>query len=161
DVFYGVLEYKKRTLLKFDDDIYFGEGNDVRFGLVSLLGGSAKQAVVSQDIPRGGTQWIVTLGRRPRIIFDGPRWSVGGEGDDMRIVDLDGDGVYEVSAPIADFYQLQDKMSISQIPLPEIVFRYDNRLRTYLPANRHFQPYLLKQIGGPNDSLNSSDPLEI
>ncbi len=118
-------------------------GNDIRFGLISILGGEAKQAVISQDVPRTGGQWLVTLSRRPRVILSGPKWEVGRQGDDMRIIDLDGDGVYEITVPITDFYVLQDKMSISQIPLPEIIFRYDRSKRTYLPANPVFQDYAL------------------
>src|SRR6185369_8667033 len=39
DVSYAVLKRSGRTILRFDDNIYFGLGNDTRFGLASLLGG--------------------------------------------------------------------------------------------------------------------------
>ncbi|HEX5703781.1 MAG TPA: hypothetical protein VFX97_11320 [Pyrinomonadaceae bacterium] len=146
DVSYAVLKRNRRVLARFDGDIYFGAGNAVRFGLVSILGGPTKQAVISQDIFRGGAQWIVNLAGKPRIIFNGMHWSVGREGDDMTIVDLDGDGVFEVIVPITDFYSLQDKMSMSQIPLPEIVFRYDLKRKKYLPANPRFRNYLFGEI---------------
>jgi len=144
DVSYAVLKRSGRTILRFDDNIYFGLGNDTRFGLASLLGGQAKQALISQDAPRTGTQWVVMLSQRPRIIFNGPQWSVGREGDDMSVVDLDGDGVYEIMAPITDFYGLQDKMSMSQIPLPLIIFKYSSYKRRYLPANSRFKEYALE-----------------
>ena len=78
------------------------------------------------------------------MIFDGPRWAVGREGDDIGVVDLDGDGVYEITVPIADFYELQDKMSMSQIPLPVIIFKYDPFRGRYLPANSRFKGYALE-----------------
>jgi hypothetical protein len=161
DVSYAVLKRRGKSLAKFDDHIYFGMGNDTRFGLISILGDSAKQAVISQDVPRGGTQWVVTLSPHPRVIFDGPRWSVGREGDDMGITDFDADGIYEITVPITDFYALQDKMSISQIPLPEIVFRYARGKRKYLPANPRFQNYLLGELSPTDDRLSSNDPLEL
>src|SRR5205823_10891607 len=108
-----------------DDNIYFGMGNDTRFGLISLLGSSAKQAVISQDVPRTGTQWVITLSKHPRVIFDGPRWAVGREGDDMGLIDLDGDGVYEISVMITDFYDLHDKISMIQFLFPIVFIIYD------------------------------------
>ncbi|HEX6189393.1 MAG TPA: hypothetical protein VFZ40_15035 [Pyrinomonadaceae bacterium] len=157
DVSYAVLNRKGKRLMKFDADVYFGLGNATRFGLVSILG-NHKQAIISQDVYRGGAQWIVTLSRHPRIIFDGRIWSVGREGDDLGLGDLDGDDVYEISVPITDFYQLHDKMPMSQIPLPSIIFRYHRVKRTYLPANRRFRTYLLQDLESIDSRLNSSDP---
>jgi hypothetical protein len=131
-------------------------GNDTRFGLFPLLGGSKKQLIVSQDISRSGTQWIASLSPRFHTIFDGPKWRVGREGDDMQIVDLDRDGVYEIIVPITDFYDLQDKMSISQIPLPEIIFKYEPNAGSYLPANRLFTEYALRNIGAEARGAESS-----
>lgn len=160
DVSYAVLNRKGKRLMKFDANVYFGLGNATRFGLISILGNHTKQAIISQDVYRGGAQWIVTLSRYPRIIFDGHIWSVGREGDDLGIVDLDGDDVYEITVPITDFYQLHDKMSMYQIPLPSIIFRCDRVKRTYLPANRRFRTYLMQDFESIDPRLNSTDPFE-
>lgn len=143
DVSYVVLKHRGKVLVTFDDDIYSGMGNSTSFGLFSLLPGPTKQLVVSQDIFRGGTQWVVNLSPRHRIIFDGPKWRVGREGDDMTIVDLDHDGVFEIIVPITDFYAFQDKLPIARIPLPEIIFKYDGRATVYAPANSLFESYLV------------------
>jgi len=145
DVSYAVLKLKRNVLIKFDDDIYFGMGNSTSFGLLSFLHSKTKQLVVSQDVFRGGTQWVVDLSRRPRIIFDGPKWHVGREGDDMRIMDLDGDGVLEINVPMCDFYGFES-LSPAATPLPAIIFKYSNRARKYLPANPNFESYLLADI---------------
>jgi hypothetical protein len=160
NISYAVLNRRRKRLLKFDANVYFGMGNNTRLGLISILGSRTKQAIISQDVYRGGAQWIITLSRYPRIIFDGHRWSVGREGDDLGIVDIDGDGVYEITVPITDFYQLHDKMSMSQIPLPSIIFRYDRVRRTYLPANRRFRAYLLQHLESIDSRLTSTDPFE-
>ena len=160
DISYAVLSRKGKRLMKFDANVYFGMGNATRFGLISILGNQTKQAVISQDVYRGGKQWIVTLSRHPRVIFDGRAWSVGREGDDMNLVDIDGDDVYEITVPITDFYQLHDKMSMYQIPLPSIIFRYDRVKRTYLPANRRFRTYLLQDVEPIDSRLASLDPFE-
>ncbi len=157
DVSFAVLKRRGKVIARFDDNIYFGMGNDTRFGLVSLLGSPAKQVVISQDISRGGTQWVVALSQRPRVIFDGPRWSVGREGDDVGIVDLDGDAVFEITVPITDFYELQDKLSMSQIPLPTIVFKYDPQRRKYLPANPVFSGDLIMDAGALDEDVTGSD----
>jgi hypothetical protein len=146
DVSYVVLKRQGNVLVTFDDGIYFGMGNATRFGLFSFLPGPTEQLVVSQDLFRGGTQWVVNLSPRPQIIFDGPKWGVGREGDDMTIVDFDHDGVFEIIVPITDFYEFQDKLPIARIPLPEIIFKYDRRLMKYVPANPVFESYALRGI---------------
>lgn len=147
DMSYAVLKRQGNVLVTFDDGIYFGMGNNTRFGLFSFLPGPTKQLVVSQDIFRGGTQWVVNLSPQPRIIFDGPKWGVGREGDDMTIVDFGHDGVFEIIVPITDFYEFQDKLPIARIPLPGIIFKYDRRLMKYVPANPDFEGYALRGIG--------------
>jgi hypothetical protein len=143
DVSYAVIKRKGVVLSRFDDNIYFGMGNNTRFGLFSFLGSPTKQIVISQDIFRGGTQWVVNLSPRYRIIFNGPNWGVGREGDDMGIIDLDHDGVYEITLPITDFYDFQDKLPIARIPLPEIIFKYDAITMRYVPVNPLFESYAL------------------
>ncbi len=78
----------------------------------------------------------------------------------MGLVDFDGDDVYEITVPITDFYQLHDKMSMYQIPLPSIIFRYDRVKRTYSPANRRFQTYLMQDFESIDPRLTSTDPFE-
>ena len=154
DVSYAVLKRKGKVLIEFDDNIYFGMGNSTRFGLFSFLPSKAKQLVVSQDIFRGGTQWVIDLSPRPRIVFDGPKWEVGREGDDMKIMDLDGDGLYEISVPLCDFYGFA-KLSPGATPLPEIIFKYSKQARRYLPANPQFANHLLADIENQTQNLPS------
>lgn len=146
---YAVLRHHGRVRMTFNDHIYFGMGNEVRCRTFSFLDHPVKEIIVSQDVFRGGTQWIVSLAPRPRIIFNGPEWGVGRESDDMRAIDLDGDRVYEITLPITDFYEFQDKLPISEIPLPKIVFKYDKRAGKYLPANSLFSNYLLRELSEP------------
>ena len=149
DVSYAVLKRGGKVLVTLDDGIYFGlGGNNTRFGLFSFLPGATKQLIVSQDVFRGGTQWIVNMLPRPQIIFDGPKWGVGREGDDMTIIDLDHDGAFEIIVPITDFYEFQDKLPIARIPLPEIIFKYDERVTMYAPANPLFESYF---VDGTNE----------
>ena len=157
DVSYAVLKRKGKSLIRFDDNKYFGMGNDTRFGLFSFLNGPTKQLVISQDIFRGGTQWVVRLSPQPHIIFDGPGWAVGREGDDMRIIDLDHDRVFEIIVPITDFYDFQEKLPIARIPLPEIIFKYDARAMKYVPANSLFESYVLRGISDLEDAKSTDE----
>lgn len=142
---YAVLARGEKTLLTFDAGVYHGGLNSVGFGLFPFLGGEEKQLVVSQDAPREGRQWIVSLSPHPRVIYDGPAFEAGREGDDLRVVDLDGDGVYEVVALLCHFYGFRDwALAPNATPLPEIVFKYDAKARKYLPANDLFRERLLK-----------------
>lgn len=158
---YAVLKRKGRVLATFDG-VCGGVGNGTRFGLFPFLGGDEKQLLVSQDVPRGGTQWVVSLSKGFRVIFDGDEFGVGREGDDMTLADMDGDGVYELKLMLTAFYGFADStLSTAGTPLPTVVFRYDEGARKYLPANRHFARLLLadaeeskKKVPGPEDREN-------
>jgi hypothetical protein len=146
EVHFVVVKKAGKVLGRFDADVYFGLGNSADFALFPFLGDKTQQLFISQDVPRGGCQWIVSLSPRFRIIFDGSKFAVGREGYDLAANDLDHDGVYEVTAPITDFYDLQDKMSISDIPLPAIIFKFDPTKETYLPANSLFRDYVFQGL---------------
>lgn len=158
DVSYAVIKRNGKVVVKVDGDVYFGMGNDTRFGLLSFLHGPTRQLAVSQDRFRGGRQWVISLAPKLRIIFDGPYWAVGREGDDMRIIDLNKDGAFEIIVPITDFYDFQDKLPIARIPLPEIIFKYDGSAMKYVPANPLFESYALRgiserQVESPTDEI--------
>lgn len=160
DVSYAVLNRNGKRLMKFDANVYFGMGNNTRFGLISILGNRTKQAIISQDVYRGGKQWIVTLSLHPRMIFDGRAWSVGREGDDLGLVDIDGDHVYEISVPVCIFYGFHN-LSPAATPLPTIIFKYSNRARKYLPANSRFRNRLLADIKKRERQISlPTDPVE-
>lgn len=141
---YAVLERRGKVLLSFDAGVHNGGLNSVGFGLFPFLGGASKQLVVTQDAPRQGRQWVVSLSPRPRVIYDGPAFAAGREIDDLGVADLDGDGVYELSAPLTNFYGFRDwALSPAATPLPRVVFRYDEKAGRYLPANARFRRHLL------------------
>lgn len=146
DVAYVRVKRAGKVVGKFDADVYFGLGNSADFGFFPFLGGGSKQLFISQEVPRGGCQWVVTLSPRFKVIFDGQRLNVGREASDFGAIDLDKDGVYEIIAPITDFYAFHDKMRMSDIPLPSIIFRYDLTKERYLPASSLFRDYALEDL---------------
>jgi hypothetical protein len=139
DISYVVVKKGKRVMAKFDAGLAHPLGNGANFGLFPFLGKKSPQVFISEDVPRGGCQWIVSLTPAFRVIFDGQAFGVGREATDLVAVDLDEDGVYEVIAPITDFYQLQDKLYIAAIPLPDIIFKYEPARQKYVPANELFK----------------------
>lgn len=100
---------------------------------------------ISQDIFRGGNQWIVSFSPGLRVIFDGEKYSVGREGYDVVVTDRDKDGTYEITLPLTHFYGFQN-LSPAATPLPTIIFKYNAKAREYLPANYEFRDYLLRDI---------------
>jgi hypothetical protein len=143
DASYAVLKKNGRVVAKFDG-VYHGMGNTTDFGLFPFLGGGAKQLAVSLTIPRGGRHWVVGLSSAARVIFDSGDYGVGREEFSV-IIDIDKDGVYEISLPLTEFYMFES-MNTAETPLPEIVFKYDGKARKYLPANPSFQSYVLRGI---------------
>lgn len=145
DVYYVVIKKAGRVQSRFDADVYFGLGNSANFALFPFLGGETQQVFISQDIFRGGRQWIVSLSPRFRIFFDGYKYSVGRESYDLSAIDLDKDGIYEITVPIISFYGFAN-LSPAGTPLPTIVFKYNGKSEKYLPANPLFREYLLRDI---------------
>lgn len=153
EVSYAVLKKKNKVLDTFDG-VYFGAGNATDFGLFPFLGKGTKQLAVSQTIPRGGRHWVIDLSSEARVIFDSKDYGVGRE--EFNVIDIDKDGVYEISLPLTNFYMFEN-MSMAETPLPEIIFKYDKDARKYFPANPMFQDYLLAGIENEVKRLNPSN----
>lgn len=143
DVNYTVLKKAGRTVAEFDG-FYYGMGNSNDFGLFPVLGGTTKQLLITQAAPRSGRHWIVDLASPFRVIFDSYDYRVGRE--DFNLVDIDGDGVYELLFIDPSFYMKFPGMTMAETPLPCAIFKYDKQARKYLPANHRFQDYVLKGI---------------
>jgi hypothetical protein len=169
EVAYVVLERGGKILRSFDAGVYHGGLNSAGFGLFPFLGEGGRQLIISQDAPRTGRQWVVSLSPSPRIIFDGPAFGVGREADDLQVSDLDGDGVYEIVAPVCDVYGFRDwALAPTETPLPPAVFKYDAKAGKYLPANRLFREHLLKgvdeakaKVRGPSERGHMADVLSV
>ena len=155
EVSYAVLMKNDRPLLTFDGAIYFGLGNNTEFGLFELQGNGSQQFIVSQTVPRGGRHWVVSVSPEVRVLFDSGDYGVGRE--EFYVIDLDKDGIYEISLPVTAFYLMQDKMYIGEIPLPEIIFKYDPKLQKYLPANHLFPDYALRDVESDIERLNNEN----
>ncbi len=153
EISYAVLEKKNKVLDTFDGG-YFGDGNATDFGLFPFLGKETKQLAVSQTIPRGGRHWVVDLSSEARLIFDSKDYGVGRE--EFYVIDIDKDGVYEISLPITEFYMFEN-MSMAETPLPTTIFKYNEKAKKYLLANQIFQNYLLTGINDKIKQLNSGD----
>jgi hypothetical protein len=141
DVFYTVLKKDGRTVAEIDG-FYYGLGNSNDFGLFPVLGGKAKQLFIRQAAPRSGRHWVVDLDSPFRVIFDSYDYQVGGE--DFNLVDVDGDGIYEILLEGPSFSKVFAELSMADTPLPMAVFKYDWQERKYLPANHLVQDYALK-----------------
>jgi hypothetical protein len=143
DVSYVVVKRHGKTIAKFDG-VYYSMGNSAEFGLCNLLGDKARQLVIALTIPRGGRHWIVSLYPEFRVLFDSYDYGVGRELEDSSAVDIDKDGVFEISLPKVSFYGLKGLQSVSETPLTEIVFKYDAKRMKYLPANHLFVDHALR-----------------
>jgi len=133
-VSYAILKSGGRTIATFEG-VYFGLGNDTKFGFASLLGAETRQLLVSQTIPHNGRHWIVDLSSNAMTVFDSKEWVLGQE--DVCIHDFDGDGVHEISLAITSFWGF-GAMSMSESPMPCVVFKYDAKARKYMPDKAAF-----------------------
>jgi hypothetical protein len=150
----AVLIKNGQTLFQFDG-VYFAEGNSTEFGLFNLLGNDSQQFIISQTAPRTGRHWVVDVSSGFRVIFDSSEYSAGRE--EFYVIDLDKDGVLEISLPVTAFYAMQDKMYIGEIPLPELIFKYDAKARKYVRANHLFPDYTLHGIERDIERLRDDD----
>jgi hypothetical protein len=118
-----------------------------RIGLFPFLGRAGKQLVVEQYT--GGAHCctvyhVYDLGAELRTLFDGDEFGVEEIGEDMRVVDVDGDGRYEFTLTVMafDYFMTSHAGSV----FPAAVFAYDERAGKYTPANRKFSAYLLRGV---------------
>jgi hypothetical protein len=118
-----------------------------RIGLFPFLGRGVKQLVVEQYT--GGAHCctvyhVYDLGAELRTLFDGGEYGVDEIGEDMRVVDIDGDGRYEFTLDVMafDYFLTSHAGSV----FPTAVFAYDERAGKYLPANPKFSAYLLRGV---------------
>lgn len=156
EVSYGRLARNGKILATFDGN-YHPMGNATTFGLFSLLGTEAKQLVVSQSVWRGGQYWIVSLTSPARILYNTGDWGVS-RGENLRVLDIDNDGVDEIIDESTTFYDLQDKLPFGAIPLPKVIFKYDAKSKKFLPANRLHRDYSLRDMD--TLTLNVSPPAQ-
>jgi hypothetical protein len=128
----------------------------IDFGFFSFLGTAQKQLIVSASRFRGGRQWLAELTPTYREIFNTEDWGVGREGADLGFIDLDKDGVYEITT--GDFwYYAFSEISMSETPVVSVIFAYDKRAGKYVPANHRFKEYSLK---GLDEEIKSLPPNE-
>src|SRR5690606_10747380 len=73
-------------------------------------------------------------------------------------VDVNGDGVYEISMPLMGF-DMFENMSMAETPLPEIVFKYDSSAKEYLPANPQFSDYVLRSVNQEIERERNGDEI--
>ena len=133
-VTYAILKSGGRTIATFDG-VYFILGNSTDFGLASLLGSETKQLVVSQTVPRGGRHWIVDTSSDGATLFDSYDWDLGRE--EVCVHDFDGDGISEISMLLTSFWGF-GAMSMAESPMPDVVFKYEAKVRKYFPDKSAF-----------------------
>ena len=78
------------------------------------------------------------------MLFDGDEYGIEEIGEDIRLVDIDGDGRYEFTQSVMafDYFMTSHAGSV----FPTAVFAYDEGAGKYLPANRKFSAYLLRGV---------------
>jgi hypothetical protein len=118
-----------------------------RIGLFPFLGGGGKQLVVEQYT--GGAHCctvyrVYDLGAQLRVLFDGDEYGIDEIGEDMNVVDVDGDGRYELTQSVMafDYFMTSHAGSV----FPTAVFAYDEGAGRYVPSNRKFAAYLLRGV---------------
>jgi hypothetical protein len=149
---YAVLKSNGNVIQTFDG-VYFGGGNETEFGFTSMMGGDSKQLVVSQTVPRGGRHWIVDLSSKATTLFDSKTWDLSAP--DACVHDYDGDGVYEISLAITNFWGF-GSMSMADSPLPCVVFKYKPGIGKYMPDTSAFA----REVDHIEEEAQKIDPNE-
>jgi hypothetical protein len=139
-ILYAVLKKNGKVLATFDGLLH-PLGTEVRFGLFPLLGESSKQLIVEQSTYRGLRYWVVNLPPSFSVLHDSVNYPVGY----LRALDLDKDGRYELIQSLLSFHFF-NKLDNTNSPSIDIVFKYNPRTQTYIPANPEFQDFALKDI---------------
>jgi hypothetical protein len=160
----SVVTIKKRgkALAVYSDGEGIARKEASCFGLYPILGGKTKQLLVVQT--SGGAHCcfsyhIYDLQPKFRLLFDSTKYPIGDGFDELEFKDLDGDGVHEFTQLDVTFDYWEDMAYVSS-PQPENVFQYNPRIKRFLPANKKFSAYLLKDIAKDINKLDPSDPAQ-
>jgi hypothetical protein len=141
EIEYAVLKRNGRVVFRFDDEAV-EQINEARFGLCNFLGEEDRQLVVELTSNKYWRYWVLRLSPKLEVIYDSGRYDLVYH---LRSIDLDGDGRLELVQNLGSFwYRLGDNVSS---PRPEMIFKYDEGARRYVPANPEFQSVVLKDIG--------------
>ena len=156
DISDAVIQKNGKTLIILEG-VYYPLGNGTDFGLFSFFSDNEKQLVVSHTIPRGGMHYVVNLSTKPKIIFDSAKYNVGRE--DFGMIDIDGDGIYEISLESTAFYGLEIVPSLANmsVPLTSIYFKYDKKIEQFVPSNHKLQDFILRDIDNEISRINRQD----
>jgi hypothetical protein len=141
EIAYAVLRKNGKQVAKFDflDPAFQTE---VRFGFFPVLGQDNKQLVVELTTYRGWQYWVIDLYPDFRIIYDSSDYNAGGS---LGILDVDKDGRHELVHTLHTFWYF-DKLSNTNSPFIDIVFKYEPKLKRYIPANPKFHEFALNGI---------------
>jgi hypothetical protein len=163
NVEYAVIKKNDSVIAKFDV-LRHPLGTSARIGLFSFLGGSRKQLVIEQTLPRAWAYWIVDLAPPLRVVYDSTKYNLGHE---LSPEDIDGDGTYEFWQSLFTFWFF-DRLCGACSPRIGIIFKYDPKTKKYLPANHLFQQRVLEgikediarveQVNKTTDFTTSQDP---
>ena len=155
DIADAVLKKNGKQIIKFEGT-YYPLGNQMQFGLFSLLKNSNKELLVYDNTNKFGRFWVVGFENDAKLIFDSNDWD--GFREWISFVDLDNDGIYEFSMAQSNTLGFQWLASI-ETPLMSIIFKYDKKTNKYLPANHKYQEPIKNFEDEQVGENNSNDKL--
>jgi hypothetical protein len=139
EVEYAVLRHNGREVAKFDSPI--DQLSEIRFGLFSFLGKDDKQLIIEQTADKFWRYWVVSLQPKFKILYDSKKYDVVFE---LRVADLDHDGNLEIIQNLGTFWYFNSNNVLSS--RPQMIFKYNSSMGSYIPANPEFKETALKDI---------------
>jgi hypothetical protein len=118
-----------------------------RFGLFSLLGDPSKQLVILQYTGGAHCCWtykIYDFHPQLHLIFDDEDYGLDYLGYELLPRDIDDDGKFELTQAVMTFDYFH--MSHASSVFPVAVFSYNEKSRSYVPANQRFSAYVLQDM---------------
>ncbi len=120
---------------------------DFDVALFPFLFKKPKQLVSMEYSGGGHCCWgykIYELSPKFRKIFDGDKYGMDWIGYELHPIDIDGDGTYEFTQSVIafDYFRVSHASSV----FPRVVFAYNKAHGKYIPANRRFSKYLLRNM---------------
>lgn len=161
EIFDALITKDKKQVAKFEG-VFYPLGNQIDFGLVSLLNNNSKQLAVVDTSNRYERSWIADFSDGYKLLFDSGDYEI--YRGDLAIIDFDGDGVYEIT--LTKSKDIFNFPSVS-VPNVRIIFQFDKKSQKFLPANHKFPDFTLDGISEyikelkENKKMQSHNVLEI
>lgn len=154
EIFDAVITKNKKLIAEFEG-VFYPLGNQIDFGLVSLLNNGSQQLAIVDTSNRYEKSWITDFSDGYKLLFDSGDYEI--YRGDLATIDFDDDGIYEITLTKSkDIFNFPSAF----VPKVRIIFQFDEKSQKFLPASHKFAESTLDGINEHIEELKENKKLQ-